>query len=118
MAGNENGSGELPDARRAAVMHGLEQYHAMAADRDALVDEIGKLKVELAAMRVVADAHDSLQTQADSRVASAYAERDQAVRERARYEALHMAILAMCREFRVPEPAATPQASAEGGAAP
>src|SRR3954462_6091701 len=81
MAGNGNGSGELPDARRAAGMHGLEQYHAMAADRDALGGEIGKLRVELAAMRVVADAHDSLQAQADSRVASAYAERDQAVRE-------------------------------------
>ena len=111
--GNGSGGSEgsekqlLPDPRRAAVMAGLEQYHAMAADRDELTNETGKLRVELAALRVMVDAHDSLQTQADSRVASAYAERDQAVRERARYEALHMAILAMCREFGVPEKAPT-----------
>jgi chromosome segregation ATPase len=100
-----NGPGALqalPDSRLAAVEQGLMQFHEVAAERDALRDELAALKqthaqdqVEIAAMR-------SLINTLESRAASHQSERDLAVAQRSVYEALFVGVQAQFRAFEVP----------------
>src|SRR5262245_61210823 len=92
---------ELPPDRKAAIAYGLEQFQRLAAEKDTRNGEIAKLKTDLAAQRVVAEALQSQLTEAESRVNAAYAVRDEAVARRAQLETVLSAILALGRSFMV-----------------
>lgn len=97
-----NGGGEMTEARQRAVEAGLAQYQRTAHERDSLEQQLGQARQEIAELRVAAEAHAGLMALLESRVEAAVIKRDQAVAERAQYEALHIAILAMCKAFKVP----------------
>jgi hypothetical protein len=113
-----NGAGALqalPDSRLAAVEHGLIQFHEVAAERDALRDELAALKqthaqdqVEIAAMR-------SLINTLESRAASHQSERDLAVAQRSVYEALFVGVQAQFRAFELPTAPLVKQLTNEHG---
>jgi chromosome segregation ATPase len=93
---------DLPENRKAAVAHGLAQYQRLAAQADEMADEIARLKVEMAGLKVVCEAQRSQLNESESRLQSAYAVRDQAVDQRAVYESLFTSLLAMLRAHNVP----------------
>jgi hypothetical protein len=102
---NGNGTGALealPDARQAAVEQALIQYHELAAERDALRDELAVLKQTHAQDQVEIAAMKSLINTLESRAASHQSERDLAVAQRSIYEALFVSIQAQFRAFELP----------------
>jgi hypothetical protein len=103
----------LPDARLAAIEQALIQFHEVAADRDALREELAALKqthvedqVEIAAMK-------SLINTLESRAVSHQSERDLAVAQRSVYETLFVGIQAQLRAFELPTAPLAPQLSPE-----
>jgi DNA anti-recombination protein RmuC len=93
---------DLPENRKAAVAHGLAQYQRLAQQCDEVIGESARLKTELAGLKVVAEALKSQLNEAESRLHSAYAVRDQAVDQRAVYESLFISVQAMLRAHSVP----------------
>jgi hypothetical protein len=100
-----NGAGALqtlPDSRLAAIEQGLVQFHEVAAERDALRDELATLKLTLAQDQVEIAAMRSLINTLESRAASHQSERDLAIAQRAVYEALFVGVQAQFRAFELP----------------
>jgi hypothetical protein len=92
----------LPDDRKAAVEYGLTQFNVMAAERDALRDQVRQLKSDLAGYKVALDAQQAQVSDMESRVATSTAIRDQAVADRAVYETLFISVQAQLRAFQIP----------------
>jgi hypothetical protein len=107
--GNGAAAAPISEARQQAVEAGLAQYQRTAHERDELQHVLAQARQEIAELRVMVEAHDGLTALMESRVASAVLERDHAVAERAQYEALHTAILAMCKAFKVPDVEPAPE---------
>lgn len=98
-----NGNGkELPENRKAAVAHGLEQYNFMAAERDELANEVRELRTQIAGYKVALEANASRIAELESRCQTLTLERDQAVADRTKYEALFVSVKAQLRAFAVP----------------
>jgi hypothetical protein len=106
----------LPDARQAAVEQALIQFHELAAERDALRDELAALKQTHAENQVEIAAMKSLINTLESRAASHQSERDLAVAQRAMYEALFLGIQAQFRAFELPAAPLVKQLPNEQGA--
>ena len=100
-----NGAGALqalPDSRLAAIEQALIQFHEVAAERDALRDDLAAIKQTHAQDQVEIAAMKSLINTLESRAASHQSERDLAVAQRSRYEALFIGIQAQLRAFEFP----------------
>jgi hypothetical protein len=100
-----NGAGALqglPDSRLAAIEQALIQFHEVAAERDALRDELAALKFTHAQDLVEITAMKSLINTLESRAASHQSERDLAIAQRSVYEALFVGIQAQFRAFELP----------------
>jgi chromosome segregation ATPase len=106
----------LPDARQAAVEQALIQFHEIAAERDALRDELSALKQTHAEYQVEIAAMKSLINTLESRAASHQSERDLAVSQRSLYEALFVGIQAQFRAFELPTTPLAKQLSNERSA--
>jgi hypothetical protein len=95
-------NGDLPASREAAVQQGLHYYQETAAERDKLYDEVGSLKNSIAAYKVGIEALEMQLAEARSLTNTAYLVRDQAVADRAKWEALFVAIGAQLKAFAPP----------------
>ena len=93
---------QLPQDREHAVATGIAQYHQTAHERDQLAREVAALKTDIAGFRVVIEAQTTQLNDLESKVASAYIARDQAVADRAKYETLFITFQATLRAFAVP----------------
>lgn len=96
-----NGNG-LPPARKAIYAAGIEQYQALAAERDDLARKVEQLHLDLAAQKVVNEAQTAQLNDMESRVATMTMVRDQAVADRAVYETLFITFQSMLRAFAIP----------------
>jgi len=92
----------LPRERAAAVAYGLEQFQAMAHERDELRNENTGLKDRVAALEIEAEGLRSHINDATSQIRSAMLVRDQALADRIKYEALFVSLQAQMRAFAVP----------------
>ena len=92
----------LPPDRAKTVEAGLLMFQEISAERDQLRTEVGRLKHDITQDRVELEALRSLVTTLESRVTTHQAERDQAVADRAVYEALFISVNAQLRAFNVP----------------
>ena len=92
----------LPPDRAKAVELGMTQYHTIASERDAALAEIAFLKTEIAAANAQIKMLESSVANAESLVAAHQAERDQAVADRAQWEAFHTLLRAQFDAFEVP----------------
>jgi chromosome segregation ATPase len=92
----------LPDFRLAAIEQSLIQFHEIAAERDALRDELNALKQTHAQDQVEITAMKSLINTLESRAASHQSERDLAIAQRSVYEALFVGIQAQFHAFELP----------------
>lgn len=99
MAGNGI---ELSPARQAAYESGLLFHQQVAAERDALLIEVRNLRSEIAGYKVAAEAQAAQMNGMESRIATMQLVRDQAVAERATYEALFVTLQAQMRAFKIP----------------
>ena len=97
----KNGKVPLPESQEIAVRQGLTYYQEMAAERNALAREVGMLKSEIAAHKVVTEAQQSQITDLESRMATARAERDQAVADMVTFRTLLVSIQSQLRTFRI-----------------
>jgi chromosome segregation ATPase len=108
---------DLPQARQEIAEFTMNQYvteyHRVSAQRDELKEEQSHLKAKIAGLEVVAAAqqaqianvNDTAQSQLaamESRLQSMQLERDQAISDRAVYEALFISLQAQMRAFQVP----------------
>ena len=93
---------DLPRERAAAVAYGLEQFQAMAHERDELRNENTGLKDRVAALEIEAEGLRSHINDATSQIRSAMLVRDQALADRIKYEALFVSLQAQMRAFAVP----------------
>jgi chromosome segregation ATPase len=92
----------LPDTHQHDFEAHMREHFAIAAERDALRKEVADLKTELAASKAANMMMESNVNASESRVASYQAERDQAVAERAKWEALFVSIQAQLLAFIPP----------------
>ena len=100
MTMNTNG-GELPAARQAAVEQGLATFHEIAAERDALREEVLHLKGDVAGFKVALEAKDAQRVDMESRTHSMRIERDDAVARRAVVETVLGSMMALGRAFQI-----------------
>jgi hypothetical protein len=98
----EQTNGALPASRQAAVEQGLQYFNETAAERDALRIEVARLNSDVATHKVAAEALSAQIADMESRVQTATMMRDQAVGERAVYEALFISVQAQLRAFKIP----------------
>jgi len=103
-----NGNGQLahdapalPPTREAVVEQGLRIQQETAAERDALRREVAQLHSDIAAYKVALEAQSAQLTQADSRVETMTATRDEAVRRAAEVETVLASMLALGRAFSI-----------------
>jgi len=95
-----NGS-ELPASRQAAVEQGLATFHEIAAERDALRDEVRQLKSNEAGYKVALEAKDAQMADMESRVNTMTIVRDQAVARYVEVQTVLEAIMALGRAFQI-----------------
>lgn len=93
---------QLPQDREHAVASGIAQYHQTAHERDQLQKEVAALKTDMAGYRVINDAQAAQLAAMESKIETAMLVRDQAVADRAKYEALFITFMAQLRAFNVP----------------
>jgi hypothetical protein len=101
----QNGGGsskELPADREKTFEAGLLYHQQVAAERDALREELRSTKDMLARQETQIQSLQDLQNMFESHVQSAVAQRDRAVAERAAFEALFVAVAAQLRAFKIP----------------
>jgi len=94
--------GPLPSDRAKAVELGMTQYHTVAAERDEARGEVALLRSELAAANAQIKMLESSVANAESLAAAHQAERDQAVADRAQWEAFYTLLRAQFDAFEVP----------------
>jgi len=105
MTENGNGNGNvtpLPPARLAIVEQGNRLAQETAAERDALLAEVERLKLRLTDCHVRETALQSLVSEMESRVNSMMAVRDEAVAKSEQRLAALMAINGLMRTFEIP----------------
>jgi len=95
-----NGNG-LPPTREAVVEQGLRIQQETAAERDHLRREVSGLRSDIAGYKVAVEALQAQLAEADSRVASSTAVRDEAVRRAAEVETVLASMLALGRAFSI-----------------
>ena len=95
-------NGEWAAHRQNAFEQGLIQYHETAAERDELKAEVARLRTEISAYKVMIEGHTAQQNEMLSRVQTMVMVRDQAVADRAKYEALFVMLNAQMRAFAIP----------------
>src|SRR5215203_5222491 len=93
---------QLPQDREHAVASGIAQYHQTAHERDQLQKEVAALKTDMAGYRVIIEAQTTQLNNMESKIETAQMMRDQAVADRAKYEALFITFMAQLRAFNVP----------------
>jgi len=91
----------LPPAREAVVEQGLRIQQETAAERDMLRREAAGLRNDIAGYKVAVEALQAQLAEADSRVASSTAVRDEAVRRAAEVETVLASMLALGRAFTI-----------------
>jgi len=97
----ERGALGLPPAREAVVEQGLRIQQETAAERDMLRREAAGLRNDIAGYKVAVEALQAQLAEADSRVASSTAVRDEAVRRAAEVETVLASMLALGRAFTI-----------------
>ena len=97
-----NGEQKPQDRVIASLRDAGRDYYETAQQRDELTREVATLKSEAAGYRVVIEAQTAQLANMESEVKTAYLVRDQAVADRAKYEALFVIQLAQMRAFAVP----------------
>jgi hypothetical protein len=96
-----NGNG-LTDEQTKAVEAGLAMHLRIKGDLDDAHRELHELREVIAKNTVEIEALRSFNNLLESRINGCIAERDQAIGERAQFEALFSMIMATMREFKIP----------------
>jgi len=99
--GNGQHTAELPRTREAVVEQGLRIQQETAAERDELRRQFQQALSDMAAYKVALEAQAAQLTQADSRVETATARMDDAVRRCAEVETVLASIMALGRAFNI-----------------
>jgi hypothetical protein len=94
---------KLPDKQEGDFASMMREHYAIAAERDMLRHEVSDLKTKLSATEAAMTMLEANINAAESRVISYQAERDQAVADRVKWEALFASIYAQLRAFKPPE---------------
>ena len=94
---------KLPDQHEAGFEAQMREHFAIQAERDELRREVSDLKTRLAATEAAMTMLEANINAAESRVISYQAERDQAVADRVKWEALFASIFAQLKAFKPPE---------------
>ena len=102
MTTNGTDKPELPEKYEAYATQYVRQQMAVAAERDALATECAKLKADIVLYKVEIEARHSEIAGMRSSEQSAMLMRDQAIAERAKWEALFISLMAQMRAFQVP----------------
>ena len=92
---------DLPPTREAVVEQGLRIQQETAAERDELRRQLAQALSDIAAYKVALEAQAAQLTQADSRVETATARMDEAVRRCAERETVLASIMALGRAFNI-----------------
>lgn len=96
---------ELPEDRKAmaenSIAQYVKQYHTVAAERDEVVKENTKLKVDVELANVSLVGKEAVIADLESRMQSAYLERDRAVADREKYYSICRSLRAVLNEFEV-----------------
>lgn len=95
-------NGELPERYEAYANTFVRQQMAVAAERDQLAADNAKLKADIVLYKVEIEARHSEIAELRSGAESAMLMRDQAIAERAKWEALFISLMAQMRAFQVP----------------
>ena len=93
---------ELPEERSKTVEAGLAVFHRAQEDLAQLRAQLEEARIQIAERDVQIHSFDQLQSMLESRVAQYQAERDQAVADRAVFEALFVSITAQLQAFKIP----------------
>jgi predicted nucleic acid-binding Zn-ribbon protein len=104
---NPNGNSPKPvelkqDRVTATLRDAAKEYHDAANERDALQRQVVELKADLVHAKVNMDAQAGQMADMESKVETARLQRDQAIADRAKYEALFITFQAQLRAFAVP----------------
>ena len=114
MTNTETNGSELPAARQAAVEQGLATFHEIAAERDALRDEVRHLKSNEAGYKVALEAKDAQMADLESRAHTLTIVRDEAVGRRAELETVLSSVMSVLRAFQIAhEPLVKPRNDAD-----
>ena len=117
LAEKPNGS-DLPASRQAAVEQGLATFHEIAADRDALREQVHQLQSSLAMHKVTIEAQAAQMADMESRVSTMMIVRDEAVARRAVVETVLESMMALGRTFQIQNaPLVRPRSNDEDGVA-
>src|SRR5580765_7360993 len=92
----------LSDEQTRAVEAGLAMHVRIRGELDQAHDELRRLREVIAKNEVQIESLRSFNNLLESRVNGCIAERDQAIGERAQFEALFAMMQATMREFKVP----------------
>jgi hypothetical protein len=92
---------ELSPPREAVVEQGLRIQQATAEERDQLRRRLDQAHADITAFKVALEAQAAQLTQADSRVETATARMDEAVRRCAEVETVLASIMALGRAFNI-----------------
>ena len=113
-----NGKAQLPESQEIAIRQGLTAHHELVAERNALAREVFQLKSDVAAHKIAGEAQQSLNAELESRMATARAERDQAIADMATFRAILISIQAQLRAFSIEhEPMVRTKTDGDGGEA-
>lgn len=90
------------DKKSKLVEQGMQAYQEACFERDRLREALSKAERDIAQNKVEMNAMFAQITDSDSRVKSYQMERDKAIAERAKYEALFISIQGLLKAFSVP----------------
>jgi hypothetical protein len=91
----------LPENRQKIIEYGIAATQETANERDAALQQVEKLTMQNAALRVEIEALQAMSAAQESRAEAHQNSRDEAVAKRAEYEVILRSIQAQLREFGV-----------------
>src|SRR5262245_21283608 len=92
VANQQRGETPLPPRLAKAYEASIAAHYEVAAHRDRLVEEVGRLKQTIAQYKVAFEAQEQRITDLESRAMTAQMVRDDAVGDRAKYETLFISV--------------------------
>ena len=97
-----NGEPALPEHLELAAQYDARQRLAVVADRDRQTAKVVELQQEIALHKVTIEAQSSRITALESREQSAFAMRDEAIAERAKWQAFVVSLNGQLRALEAP----------------
>lgn len=94
---------KLPEQQEADFATIMRTHYAISAERDQLRRDLSDMQTKLSATEAAVTMLEANVNAAESRVISYQAERDQAVADRVKWEALFASFYAQLRAFKPPE---------------